>query len=218
MLNAISNIQKLYQISRDDPQNGLSQDVITQAETVQNAQLPTPLFHYYRELGNFVPLNQTHNRLLPLPLNWIGEYLVFFEEEQRAGVWGIHQEDLAKHDPMVYMSQNFDAIESSEVHWHADRTLQAFLLAQAIFNGTMGGLDFCQAWYDFTEDLPDNLIQAITEHYAEIPELSTSYEQYFTEDFITVIMVTLSDGVPTAVFVGSQYKTKFETALNFLKI
>lgn len=243
MLNPIHAIKQLYQI-QDSGNNGIARSTVEQAEAELGVQFPPMLYHYLLELGNVANLNSLHNQVMLLPLERISDYIIIAQENQGVCVWGLAQDELTDSDPMVFMSQNYDAIESSEIHWHADRPLSAFLVAQAVFNGTMGGLTYNANVIDFTAGIggdldmslafesefvarhdpadspiiPADLLTTLAQHYTQIAGLATAHEQYFTDDFTTVIMVTLGDSIPNAVFLGSENEATFIAAIDKINV
>lgn len=217
--NIITPIRKLYRL-HDGQSYGMTDFVINQSEQNLNIQLPALLYHFYREFGNLSALTTSHNQLTNFPLQFLDNYLLIATENQNVCVWGIHRDNLMQHDPMVFVSQNYDDINSNNVHWYADQPLSSFLLSQAIFNGTMGGLSYCANVLDFSgERLPHDLATHISKHFSSIIELEQPHEQYFTDDLTTVILLSMNEHQqPTAIFMASQNKTAFESCSAWLKI
>ena len=131
MLNPITPIKHLYALAAAP--SGLDSAIIEQSEQALGVVLPAILYHYFMELGHeHCLINGCYQRLV-LPLEVLGDYLLIGKSCDHDTVWGIALADLAQHNPMVMMSRNFDAIDQREVHWFGHLSLDAFLLAQAIF-------------------------------------------------------------------------------------
>lgn len=119
-----STIKKLFHITGP---NGFSNDEI---QIVKNnfGDLPSVFIDYYTELGKIQNLNQTQDLLIvPERFQYFkhNDYLIFYYENQRACVWGIHKDDLSKRNPPVYMSYD-------EKEWNLEtETLTDFFTAMA---------------------------------------------------------------------------------------
>lgn len=222
MLNPIRLIKKMYQCDNAEPDR-FSQLSLEQHEAELGIQLPALLYHYLLELGNAKAINESHHQFIHLPFERLGDYILIGKTCDDDGVWGIHQNDLKEHNPLVQMSRNFDALEQAEVHWFDTLPLAEFLLAQAINNGVNGGLAYHAQIYDFAGDTipPDlgeklaNLAPAIQ----EISDLNRPHEKYFaTDDFGAVMVINLDDGKPTAFLMGSQNPDLFDAWLDKLAL
>ncbi len=129
-----STIKKLFHITES---NGFSND---EMQIVKNAfgNLPEVFVDYYTELGKIFKLNQSQDSLVTADrlINYAtDEYLIFYTENQRACVWGIHKDDLSKPNPPVYMSYD-------EKEWNLEtETLSDFFTAMAFLQAGFA-LDF----------------------------------------------------------------------------
>lgn len=212
MLNPIHAIKQLYQLSADNAY-GIEQSVIETHESELGIQLPPMLYHYLLELGKS-DLNTNYHHFVELPFERLGEHIVIGKTCDDDGVWGIQQDDLKKSNPMVQMSRNFDAISSEfgDVHWFDELPLSEFLLAQAIINGTNGGLTHHAQIYDFAGDtIPHDLGEKLASVAQEIDALHRPHERYFKVDDYEVVMVLNSDeDRPTAFLMGGQRQDTFE--------
>lgn len=219
MLNPIPLIKKIYQLETVTD-NGLSRETVEQHESELGLQLPAPLYHYLVELGNAKAVNESYHQFVQLPFEKLDEYLVIGKTCDDDGVWGIHQDELKDHNPMVEMSRNFDAIEVSEVHWFNELPLAEFLLAQAIINGVNGGLNHHAQIYDFAGDtIPADLGEKLEKLATEITEIHRPHERFFqTEEFGVVMMMAVDEGKPTAFLMGSQSEELFEKWINKLAL
>ncbi|MCG7409318.1 hypothetical protein MH117_18025 [Paenibacillus sp. ACRRX] len=133
-------IKKLFHITK---RNGFSYDEI---QTIKHnfGELPQVFIDYYVELGKDERLNHTQDSLIkPEQLQYFkhSEYLIFYCENQRVCVWGIHKNDLSRSNPPVYMS--FD-----EKVWIKDfETLTDFFHAMAYLQ-TGFALEYgCESFY-----------------------------------------------------------------------
>lgn len=219
MLNPIPLIKKIYQLETVTD-NGLSLETVEQHESELGLQLPAPLYHYLVELGNAKAVNESYHQFVQLPFEKLDEYLVIGKTCDDDGVWGIHQDELKDHNPMVEMSRNFDAIEVSEVHWFNELPLAEFLLAQAIINGVNGGLNHHAQIYDFAGDtIPADLGEKLEKLATEITEIHRPHERFFqTEEFGVVMMMAVDEGKPTAFLMGSQHQDLFEAWIKQLAL
>lgn len=77
--------------------------------------IPTSLYQYYQTCGKLEINKEHHNLYNPNELEFIDNYLVFMEENQRVVIWGFNKEDLNKEDPMVYQSQ-----ENEKTEWYPE--------------------------------------------------------------------------------------------------
>jgi hypothetical protein len=126
-----STIKKLFHI--EEP-NGFNNDEI---QIVKNifGNLPKVFMDYYAELGKIQNLNHTQDLLIiPERFQYYkhDDYLIFYSENQRACVWGIHKDDLSKSDPPVYMSED-------QKIWNLEtETLTDFFTAMAFLQAGFG--------------------------------------------------------------------------------
>ncbi|MFG4001213.1 hypothetical protein [Flavobacterium aquidurense] len=139
-----SRIKNLFHITEP---NGFSNDEI---QTVKNifGQLPEVFVDYYTELGKIQNLNHTQDLLIvPERFQYYkhDDYLIFYSENQKACVWGIHKDDLSKSDPPVYMSED-------QKTWNKEtETLIEFFTAMAYLQAVFG-LEFgCDGFYQLEQ-------------------------------------------------------------------
>lgn len=137
-------IKKLFRITK---RNGFSHDEI---QTVKNifGELPQVFIDYYLELGKDERLNHTQDRLIkPDQFQYFkhSEYLIFYCENQRVCVWGIHKNDISRTNPPVYMSYD-------EKEWKKEfETLTDFFLAMAYLQ-TVFALEYgCESFYSIEQ-------------------------------------------------------------------
>lgn len=149
-----SKIKKLFGITEP---NGFAENEIQIIRDIFG-DLPAVFVDYYTELGKIENLNQTQDLLIvPERFQYFkhNDYLIFYYENQRACVWGIHKDDLSKTNPPVYMSYD-------EKEWNLEtETLTDFFTAMA----------FLQAGFalGFTSDcfyeIDDNALKVIAKNY-----------------------------------------------------
>lgn len=150
-----STIKKLFHITEP---NGFSNDEI---QIVKNAfgNLPEVFVDYYTELGKIFKLNQSQDSLVTPDrlINYATDkYLIFYTENQRACVWGIHKNDLLKPNPPVYMSYD-------EKEWNLEtETLSDFFTAMAFLQAGFA-LDFTSEGF---YELGQNELDFITQNFS----------------------------------------------------
>lgn len=221
MLNPITTIQQLYQLSSDNLDIQLDRQVIEQAETTLNLRLPTLLYHYYQQLGNLNKSTDSCHHIAILPLEKLGDYVIFAKSSQDDAVWGIHQDDLNQHNPMVAISRNFNLMDIHEIHWINELPLSEFLLAQAIYNGVNGDFNHYGYVYDLVGDNRlNNQLISILDNLNEIDHLKQPHERYFlTDNGLVVVLVNFAeDNTITAIFIGSQNSEQLQKINNKLAI
>src|SRR6218665_478533 len=119
-----STIKKLFGITEP---NGFTENEIKIVKDIFGA-LPKVFIDYYTELGKIEELNNTQDSLnKPDQFQYFKheDYLIFYCENQRVCVWGIHKDDLLNPNPPVYMSYD-------EKEWNLEtETLIEFFTAMA---------------------------------------------------------------------------------------
>ncbi|MFD1603743.1 hypothetical protein ACFSJW_10485 [Flavobacterium artemisiae] len=142
-----SIIKNLFHISESD---GFSNNEIQVVKDIFG-QLPEAFVDYYTQLGKIQSLNHTQDSLIvPERFQYFthNDYLIFYAENQRVCVWGIHKDDLSSPNPPVYISYD-------EKEWNLEtETLTDFFTAMAFLQAGFA-LDFtCDTFYELeTEDL-----------------------------------------------------------------
>lgn len=137
-------IKKLFHITK---RNGFSHGEI---QIIKNnfGELPQVLIDYYLELGKDERLNHTQDHLIkPEQLQYFkhSEYLIFYCENQRVCVWGIHKKDLSRSNPPVYMSYD-------EKVWQKDfETLTDFFHAMAYLQSVFALEYGCESFYSIEQ-------------------------------------------------------------------
>lgn len=107
------------------PSDGLG-DAAVQAKLAERRLiLPKGLVDYYAVAGQH-PINEEHNRLLPIEeIIWMGDKIVFMEENQSVVCWGIDQADLNQQNPIVWQGMSGETFS-----WYEeDYKLSQFLMA-----------------------------------------------------------------------------------------
>jgi hypothetical protein len=108
------------------PDEGLGDDAVRIALARRDLVIPTALRDYYSLAGRH-RINENHDRLRPVEeLEWMGDKLVFLDENQCVVFWGIDRSDLKKADPIAWQGINGTPIE-----WHSENLrLSRFLMAR----------------------------------------------------------------------------------------
>ncbi|WDF66303.1 SMI1/KNR4 family protein [Flavobacterium sp. KACC 22763] len=214
-MNYIQKIKRLYRLSENE-NYGFSEKQILDLEKRLNVKLPSKLKEYYLELGKGEKLNYCFNRLLK-PENEIGfsddDFLVFYEENQNVAFWGIKKEDLSQDNPPIY--GNYDTIEKSD--WEIEiETTENFFLLMAVFNGTLGGLQFNG---NYLGEIDSEIVKMVEENYALVPEISRENQKIYTADFYDIISLSFDqENNCTGAFIGSSDQERFDAILDLVDI
>lgn len=214
-MNYIQKIKRLYSLSENE-NYGFSEKQILDLEKTLNVKLPSKIKEYYLELGTEENLNYCFNRLLK-PENEIGfsddDFLVFYEENQNVAFWGIKKEDLSLENPPVY--GNYDTIEKSD--WEIEiETTENFFLLMAVFNGTLGGLQFNG---NYLGEIDSEIVKLVEEKYSLVPEISRENQKIYTADFYDVISLSFDqENNCTGAFIGSSDQERFDAILDLVDI
>jgi hypothetical protein len=147
-----SIIKKLFHITES---NGFTNDEI---QIVKNifGQLPQVFVDYYTELGKNQSLNHTQDLLIiPERFQYYkqNDYLIFYSENQRACVWGIHKDDLSKPNPPVFMS-------TDGKEWNLEtETLTEFFTAMAFLQAGFALKFPCNTFYELEQHELDFVVE-----------------------------------------------------------
>jgi hypothetical protein len=95
--------------------DGFSQKQLDRLLNETNIKIPSSLYQYYHTCGKLEINKEHHNLYNPSELEFIDNYLVFMEENQRVVIWGFNKDDLNKEDPIVYQGQ-----ENEETEWYPE--------------------------------------------------------------------------------------------------
>ena len=149
-----STIKKLFHITEP---NGFSIDQIQVVKDIFG-NLPQVFIDYYTELGKIQNLNHTQDLLIvPERFQYYkhDDYLIFYSENQKACVWGIHKDDLSKSNPSVYMSYD-------EKEWNLEtETLTDFFTAMAFLQAGFALKYTAECFYE----IDDKALKFIDENY-----------------------------------------------------
>jgi hypothetical protein len=105
--------------------DGLGDEVVQSKLLEHHLILPLGLVEYYAVAGQH-PINSEHNRLLPIEeIFWLGDKLVFMEENQWVGYWGIARHDLAQPNPIVWQGINQETVDWYEEEYKLSQFLMA---------------------------------------------------------------------------------------------
>lgn len=102
----MTEFKEIHQLFGVNENKGFSEKEIDAFKNICE-NIPNVLFDYYLQLGRLKELNQTQDRLIEpeqLRFSEHQDFLIFYVENQRACVWGIHKNDLHTDNPPVYMS------------------------------------------------------------------------------------------------------------------
>jgi hypothetical protein len=115
-----------------EPGDGLGDAAVRTALAARGLTIPTALSDFYSLAGRHW-INENHDLLLPIEkLEWMGDKLVFMEENQAVCFWGIDRADLNEADPIVWRANNEEPIR-----WRSEnRRLSRFLMALWKWNMT----------------------------------------------------------------------------------
>lgn len=214
-MNFIQKIKRLYNLPEHE-NHGFPEDDISALEKQLNLTLPETIRAYYLELGKHENLNYSHNRLLK-PDHEIGfsddGYLVIYEENQVVAFWGIKTEDLKVSNPPVWV--NYDTIEKSD--WMIEtQTAEDFFVLMAVYNGTLGGLQYNGNYFG---EVDNDTIQFIEANWILIPEISRENQKVYTDEYDAVISLSFDEeNNCNGVFIGSSDQELFDKILDSLAI
>ncbi|QSW88671.1 MULTISPECIES: SMI1/KNR4 family protein [Flavobacterium] len=214
-MNYIQKIKRLYNLS-DKEDYGFSKDEISALEKELKVTLPSKLKEYYQELGKEENLNYCFNRLLK-PDGEIefseDDYLVFYEENQNVAIWGIKKEDLIEDNPPVY--GNYDTIEKSD--WEVEtQTTENFFLLMAVFNGTLGGLQYNG---NFIGAIEPEIVKFVEDNWKLVPEISKDNQKVYTDQFYDVISLSFDQNNNChGAFIGTSIQDRFDEILDCIDI
>lgn len=214
-MNYIQKIKRLYNLSENES-FGFSENEIGELEKKLEITLPLQVKNYYLELGKHENLNYSHNRLLK-PDTEIGfsddGYLVIYEENQVVAYWGIKKEDLKLENPSVY--GNYDTIEQSD--WLIEsQTAEDFFLLMAVYNGTLGGLQYNANYFG---DVDSETIAFIENNLTLVPEISHENQKVYTDNFYEVMSLSFDEEHNcTGIFIGTSELERFDNMLESLDL
>jgi len=209
----MTNSEKIREIYDLPNKNsfGFSAAEISALEDRLGITLPKELKNYYLTFGKNKSINQAHNRLLS-PAKEVGfskdRYLLFFEENQSVAVWGIKEEDLKLPDPPVWA--NYGTAE--EPDWYEEtNTTSDFFLLMAVYNGTLGGLQYHANCF---ADVEVKVVKFIEDAWTLVAEISHAKQKVYTDNFKELISMSFDEnGSCTAIFIGTTDQDRFDRIL-----
>lgn len=210
------NIRQLYAIG-DQENSGFTETEISTLESRLACRLPGVLRAYFLTLGKYENLNFSYNRLLK-PDKEIGfsddRYLVFYEENQVVAYWGIKENDLGLENPPVY-GNYFPAGEKPDWHLQANTT-DNFLLQMAVYNGTLGGLQYNA---NSLSPVKKKTIDYIKENWSAVKEISFERQKIYTDHFNEVISISFDEEQNgTGIFIGTNNRDRFDKLLDDIDV
>lgn len=210
----IEKIKTLYSVTPDE-QVGFSQEQIQQLSARLGSALPAVLTDYYHAIGNDEVINRAFNRVLNMQeVNWSeDDYLLICEENQGAGCWGIKKLEVTDENPAVYVNYDLGGTTSE---WLLDcRSLDGFLLSNAILNGVLGGFSFNANSF---QSVNPSVIKQLEDQWQEL-KLSEHSHRIFTQDFKQVVLLCFNAQQKSeGVFIGSSQEQGFKALLDGLKV
>lgn len=210
-MNYLHIIETLYRLQQADFQ-GFSTEEISQAEQRLQCTFPKILVEYYTTLGKNEVLNQTYNwLLLPSEINFIDDFLVFYEENQDVCCWAIKKQDLSQDNPPVYQGYQDD---HGQFQWYlANASISAFWLEMACYNGTMGGGLKYHANILNEKKIKPQSLEKLVKNYQEITLIAQDNQRFYMRDYQNIISVCYDVCGACAVFAGTQDEEDFEEIL-----
>lgn len=210
-MNYLHIIETLYRLQQADFQ-GFSTEEISQAEQRLQCTFPKILVEYYTTLGKNEVLNQTYNwLLLPSEINFIDDFLVFYEENQDVCCWAIKKQDLSQDNSPVYQGYQDD---HGQFQWYlANANISAFWLEMACYNGTMGGGLKYHANILNEEKIKPQSMEKLVKNYQEITLIAQDNQRFYMRDYQNIISVCYDVCGACAVFAGTQDEEDFEEIL-----
>lgn len=125
--------------------DSVSASEVLAAEARLGVKLPAALVALYRRTGRATSLHESHNRLVTLEqVDFAGDHLVFYEENQDVVVWGIERSRLADDDPPVDQGQP-TAAPNVGTFYPEFASVSEFARAQGAWQAVQGGLPYVGA-------------------------------------------------------------------------
>jgi hypothetical protein len=141
----MTNYSQIIEFWGIEQGNGICDEDINNALAVLD-HLPKALTDYYKQLGNEEALNHTQDELLlPNELEFVGDYLCFYQENQCVAQWCIAMCDLETDNPPIYVT--YDA---EEFYMESER-LTDFLIAMSYLQGLYAFPFASEKMYDISE-------------------------------------------------------------------
>lgn len=177
-----STIKKLFHINES---NGFTNNEIQVVKDIFG-QLPEVFIDYYAELGKIQNLNNTQDLLIvPERFQYYKHdgYLIFYLENQKSCVWGIHKDNLSKSNPPVYMSYD-------EKDWNLEtETLTDFFAAMAYLQAGFA-LDFtCDTFYEIEPNELDFITQNFSNKGVSLKQWVDGIKFYGNESDDVIIII-----------------------------
>jgi len=110
------------------PEDGIFEGLIIAGETRLGVRFPEALRVYYQLAGNH-ELSRIENRFYPPDeIDWEGDYLPFWEENQVVCFWVYRREDLTLPNPIVYEGLNTDPVEWNSTEKTLPELLESYFI------------------------------------------------------------------------------------------
>jgi hypothetical protein len=95
--------------------DGIPKQQLDKQLSEENIRIPDSLYQYYLTCGKLAINKEHHNLFNPDEFEYIDDFLVFMEENQRTVIWGFLKNDLGNEDPIVYQGQ-----ENEKTTWYME--------------------------------------------------------------------------------------------------
>lgn len=173
-----SKLKELFKITETI---GFSQEEISSAIERFNS-LPKVLIQYYQEMGKHEILNHAQNNLLsPNKLTEIGNYVIFYTENQYVAQWGISKKDLFKENPPVYVTYN------EKTFLKETETLSDFLISSGYLHACFGLEFFNEELIEINEEQYQQIVSKYTKCLEQLSEwLPAEFYQNHNDDIIYI--------------------------------
>ena len=149
---------------------GVATEDVAAAEERLGVRLPHGLRMLYERTGCLRSLHAAHNTLVALDeLDFAGDHLIFYEENQGVVAWGIARPRLSEPNPPVDQGQPPRADGGPWVFFPEFTSISEFLRCQAAWQAVQGGLPFVGVKEGFSDG-----VRAITEAFGVPPLQSAS--------------------------------------------
>lgn len=124
------------------PEAAIPGEVVVATERRLGVLLPSALRELYLRTGASTALHNSHNTIVPLDqMEFAGDHLIFYEENQGVVSWGIARSRLSEDDPPVDQGQ--PPVGNAGWDFYPEfASVSEFACAQAAMQAVEGGLPF----------------------------------------------------------------------------
>ncbi len=122
---------------------GVPPNAVERCEARLGVAIPKALAELHLRTANVEALHAAHNLLVPLDcVDFGGDHLVFYEENQEVVVWAIARERLSEDDPPVDQGQPASGRGDEWSYFPEFRSVSEFACAQGAWQAVQGGLPY----------------------------------------------------------------------------